>query len=643
MSTHEGPPPSPLTRLRTSGPGFLRRQAKHAAQARFGWLHRRTVGFVFGCQRSGTKMVMRVLDESPLTRIYHENHASAFQDFELRPDPVVRLLVRTSPAPHHVFKPICDSHEADHLLERFPAARGVWIVRDADDVAASAVVKWGDHQKQLIDAVVAGDTTTWGWRTARISEPMRAAITSAWRPDLTPHEGALLFWYLRNVFFLELGLDAHPRMKLFSYEGLVGSPEQGFADLFGHLGVPFDASLVAKVRATSIRRRTPPPVHPDVRALCDGLTARLSGLRQVAAPLVSPVLLLIDTLGTGGAERYVVTVANWLADRGVRVAVASSGGDLVHELRASVPHLDGPLENVRGSLPKVARLVARMVDTHQPRVIVANSLATTWVARLAAPRTPVVNVAHGWPQDRYRVVGPLMRVADRVVAVSQDVRDRLVAGGADAARVTVVHNGVDTGPLGPRTGDERAAARAVMGAGPDDVLVIVIGRLVAQKAHHHVLSIAAQNRARWPRLRYAIVGTGERASELAAAIARDDLGGVVTLTGLRQDVPALLGSADVYLNCSDWEGMPLTTIEAMATGLPVVATRTEGAQQLIDAASGVLVAPGDDVAMADAIARLADDSATRARLGAAASTRARAHFSHDRMVRELADVLAAVV
>lgn len=643
MSTHEGPPQSPINRLRTSGPGFVRRQAKHAAQARHGWLHRRTVGFVFGCQRSGTKMVMRVLDESPLTRIYHENHASAFRDFELRPDPIVRMLVRTSPAPHHVFKPICDSHEADHLLERFPRARGAWIVRDADDVAASAVVKWGDHQKQLIDAVVAGDTTTWGWRTARISEAMRAAVAGAWRPDLTAHEGALLFWYLRNAFFLELGLDQHPRMKLFSYEELVGSPESGFAELFGHLGVPFDPSLVNKVRATSIRRRTPPPVHPDVRALCDGLTARLAGLPAPPPSLVSPVLLLIDTLGTGGAERYVVTVANWLADRGVRVVVSSAGGALVAELRPGVTHIEAALENVRATLPRLARVVADIVAAHEPKVIVANSLANTWVARLAAPRTPLVNVAHGWPQERYRVVGPLMRVADRVVAVSPDVRDRLVTGGADPARVLVVNNGVDTRLLGPRSGHARAAARAAMGAGPEHVVVVAIGRLVDQKAHQHVVTIAARNRERHPQLRYAIVGTGARAGELAELVEREGLVGIVTLTGLRTDVPDLLGSADIYLNCSDWEGMPLTTIEAMASSLPSVSTRTEGAAQLLDETCGVLVPPGDPIAMAEAIAKLAEQPATRARLGAAANTRARASFSHDRMVRELTDVLAAVV
>ena len=117
-----------LQAWRAAAPGFLRRQAKHLQQARYGWDHRRQVSFVFGCQRSGTKMVMWVLEKSPATRIYHENHASAFSDFQLRPDPIIRALVQASPAPAQIFKPICDSHRAGELLNQHPGSRALWIV-----------------------------------------------------------------------------------------------------------------------------------------------------------------------------------------------------------------------------------------------------------------------------------------------------------------------------------------------------------------------------------------------------------------------------------------------------------------------------------------------------------------------------------
>ena len=165
--------------------------------------------------------------------------------------------------------------------------------------------------------------------------------------------------------------------------------------------------------------------------------------------------------------------------------------------------------------------------------------------------------------------------------------------------------------------------------------MVTVGRLERQKAHHHVIAVAQALRERRPELRYAIIGDGDRAAELAALAEAAGVATIVCLPGLRGDVPNLLGSADLYLNCSDWEGMPLSTIEAMASGLPVVATRSEGSGQLLDASCGLVVPIGDAAAMAAAIEHLAADPALRARMGAAGSERARARFSHERMAREL--------
>ena len=102
-----------------ASPGFLRRQAKHLQQLRYGLSHRRQVSFVFGCQRSGTKMVMRVLDRSPATRIYHEHHRAAFSDFQLRPAPLIKTLVSASPAPAQIFKHCSTLHNWPPLAPGF--------------------------------------------------------------------------------------------------------------------------------------------------------------------------------------------------------------------------------------------------------------------------------------------------------------------------------------------------------------------------------------------------------------------------------------------------------------------------------------------------------------------------------------------
>jgi glycosyltransferase involved in cell wall biosynthesis len=290
-------------------------------------------------------------------------------------------------------------------------------------------------------------------------------------------------------------------------------------------------------------------------------------------------------------------------------------------------------------------MVARLIHRERPAAIVCHSLATTLIARAASAGTgiPIVNVAHGWPAERYARVAPLMRAADRVIAVSPDVRDKLIGGGMDPDRCVVVQNGIDLSPLAPREPEQRAALRASLGVGPDELLVLNVGRLSAQKAHHHVFSIATRLRDSHPGLRFAVAGTGERADELAAMLEASGQGDRVQLLGERRDIPDLLDAADIFLSCSDWEGMPLTTIEAMGSRLPCVATRTEGTELLLGEDSGIVVPVGDVAALADSLARLADDPALRQRMGTAGKDRAYERFSHDRVAREIMDLLGALV
>ncbi|MCB9780230.1 MAG: glycosyltransferase [Alphaproteobacteria bacterium] len=632
---------------RTGSAAFADRQKKLARQLRYGWGHARRVSFVFGCQRSGTTMLMRTLDESPETRIFHENHSVAFDDFRLRSDASLRTLIRLHPAPAQIFKPICDSQDADRILDRFPEARGLWIYRHPDDVANSAVVKWGAHQVEIVDAIARGDLGSWGWRTERLAPDVVEEIRRVHRDDLTPHEGALLFWYLRNRFFFDLGLDRHPRVLLVRYEDLVTDPEPAFQPVFSHLGVPWRDDAVARVRKSSIGRRPSPECDPAIRALCEGLLERLDAALTTPPerPLPSPVLLVTNSMGVGGAERYVVTVANWMVERGAKVTVTAEPGDLAATLDPRVRYQPEQLINLRAGIPRAAVRLAQLIHQEKPRVVVANSLVSSWVVRLAQPwgRAPLVTVAHGWPADRYRSVAPLMRVSDVVVAVSPEVRDQLVAHGLPADRCRVIHNGVDCRPLHPRTGAARAAARRELGVSDDALVVALLGRLSAQKAHQHVISIAAALRGDLPHLRFVLIGGGEREDELRALAAEQGVEDRVLFLGIRADVPELLGAADIYLSTSDWEGMPLSTIEAMASGLPCVATCTEGTSLLVTPECGAVVPVGDVAALTDAVRALAQDPDQRAVQGAAARKRALAHFSHDRMVGDLVEVLRGVV
>ena len=358
---------------------------------------------------------------------------------------------------------------------------------------------------------------------------------------------------------------------------------------------------------------------------------------------LSPVLVLTNHMVVGGAEVYVLTVSAWLAEHGVRTVVAASPGDLVERFHPDVAFEPVPLTDVRLGLPTAVARVRSLVRRLRPRVILANSLVTAWVGRLATwPwNVPVLQVGHGWPEDRYTVVAPLSKVADTVVAVSDEVERRFLAQGFPQAKLDVVRNGIDLAPFAPMDEIERDAVRADFGAGPRDVVITTVGRFTEQKAQHWIPHVAARLRDTHPhlRVRFGIVGYGPREDELRELIARLDVADRVRLLLKRRDVPDLLRGSDILFNCSNWEGMPLSTIEAMAAGLPLVCTDVEGVGALVQPDNGRLVPVGDPAAMAEVLSELVSDDVLRQRLGRASRRRAEQDFSRHRMCSDLARVM----
>lgn len=363
----------------------------------------------------------------------------------------------------------------------------------------------------------------------------------------------------------------------------------------------------------------------------------------MAAP-PSPILILTNQLHTGGAEAWVLAVSRWLTDQGAHVEVAAAHGELVAGLDDRVRYHDIDLKDLRARVPLAAWKVRRVLATCRPAVILANSLVTAWVGKLAGGLggPPVVAIAHGWAAERYKLVGLPLNLADRVVPVSDDVARRLMVAGLHPKRVHTVFNGIDLSPFGPRSPEVRRRARQAMGAGDDEVVAINVGRYVEQKAQHHIIDIAARLRTTLPELRYAVVGWGPREAELAQACRDAGVDDIVRLMGRRTDVPDLLDAADLYLSVSDWEGMPLSMIEAMAAGLPIVTTDVEGIGPLVDRANGQRCPPGDVASLTEAVARLGRDEVLRLSLGEASRQRAATRFSLDAMGAGLVEVLRAV-
>lgn len=356
----------------------------------------------------------------------------------------------------------------------------------------------------------------------------------------------------------------------------------------------------------------------------------------------SPLAVITNHLSVGGAERLTLALTTAWAAQGIEVHLAAQDGDLRHELHPEVRFQPMPLHHGRALSPTSLLRLGRWLRAIQPRVILAHSAATTVAARAVCPTTPVVTLAHGWPDARYLVVAPMLRAASHVVAVSEGVMSRLIDAGLPPRALSLIPNGIDLDTLHQVPPPQVAAARRALGGAVDDIVAIHVGRLVAQKRQERLIAAAAALSLSHPRLRWVIVGDGPRRQELAAQITQAGLTDRVQLLGTRSDVPALLLAADLYVSTSDWEGLSLATIEAMAAGLAVVATDVPGTRELLGGGVGVVVPVGDAGKLQAEIGRLVDQEPERLRIGSLARARAQQRFSLDGQRAQLDQVLTRV-
>jgi glycosyltransferase involved in cell wall biosynthesis len=316
--------------------------------------------------------------------------------------------------------------------------------------------------------------------------------------------------------------------------------------------------------------------------------------------------VLLATPGTdvGGAERVVITLARELPRRGHEVVLWGPAGALEPELagapveRLVVPDRGRSAAGAAAGTARLAGAIRRarpaVVHAHNPRVTAMAVMG----ARLARGprRPPVLATFHGVRPSEYRAASVLLRGADAVSCVSEDVAAGLRAAGL--SRLRVIPNSVAA----------PAPGRAELDLG-DAPVVMAVGRLVEQKNHARFVAAAAQVAATRPDARFVIVGDGPLRGALEAQVAALGLGERVTLAGVRHDVPALLARADLVVFSSDWEGLPLVALEALAAGTPVLSTPVEGMREL-----PVTVVPAD--ALASGIVDLLADPARLAALGA---------------------------
>jgi len=333
------------------------------------------------------------------------------------------------------------------------------------------------------------------------------------------------------------------------------------------------------------------------------------------------------------------------------VGMSAAGPHLPHLTELGIRHVPvpsltrtpSPAGDVRALL-ELRRLLRRerpdVLHTHNPKPGVLGRIA----GRLAGVPV-VVNTQHGLyaqPTDRLRrrlPVYALERIAaafghHELVQNPEDVTTLVRTLRVPQRKVTLLGNGID---LSRFTGDrrDREAVRAEWGVAADQVVVGVVGRLVAEKGIAEIVAAAGLLRDRGVDATIVVVGPTEPdkrdgLTEHALDEARSN--GIV-FVGRRDDMPRCYAAFDVFLTATHREGFPRAAMEASASGLPIVATDIRGCRQVVThERTGLLVPVRNPVALADAVHRLVDDPALRSRLGAAASAKAVAEFDQQRVI-----------
>jgi glycosyltransferase involved in cell wall biosynthesis len=360
--------------------------------------------------------------------------------------------------------------------------------------------------------------------------------------------------------------------------------------------------------------------------------------------VVPEVLHVTDSTTVGGAEESMLTLIAGL-DRARWRPILVHHGHPGFAPVASRARALGAGEWVVPAMPeglggaRVATRFARLLRARRPAVVHAHMswpLACKWP--LLAARAAGVPAVLGTVQLFVEVpVGRLRRAQARLLgaatgrflAVSADTRARLIAlFGWPEDRVRVIHNAVDLDRFRGVARDE--GFRASLGAADGSALALVPARLDVQKGHEHLLAAARDTTG----VRFLLAGDGPVRGRLEARAAELGVEDRVAFLGRRDDVPALLAACDLVVLPSLYEGLPLSLIEAMAARRPIVATDIGGTRELVrDRLDGLLVPPGDPVALAAAIGRLRDDPGLAARLVDAGAARAAERFGAERMVR----------
>lgn len=343
---------------------------------------------------------------------------------------------------------------------------------------------------------------------------------------------------------------------------------------------------------------------------------------------------LIDSLTIGGAERLQVTFAQAAREFEVDITVIALYSKPYREIAEQLERAGARVVMLPGKglldplrFLRLVRLLRResfeVLFTH---LTAANILGP---ASASLAGTPCISSLHNVKPTAVRLRAALERMAlrrlsARILAVGQVVAE------AQHERLAPRNCLVVPNPVAPVPGVEsgdRQAVRAEISGGDHDWILMSTGMLTQQKAFGDLLTAFAELRRTHPGVALVIAGGGPLEGELEERIEALGLQGHARLLGVRHDVPRLLASVDAYVCSSHWEGLPISVLEAMAAGLPVISTAVGDLPSLMVEGTGLLVEPKQPTELASALRSVLEDSEYAGSMGEAARRHVSTHYS----------------
>ncbi|UPV76637.1 glycosyltransferase (plasmid) [Halorussus limi] len=368
---------------------------------------------------------------------------------------------------------------------------------------------------------------------------------------------------------------------------------------------------------------------------------------------------LITALSVGGAEKTLVRLANDLDHETFDVTIWTIfdqnplAANLVDEVTLRTLGVEGitPDEGnhyvtgASNSLDYVRAPVRffRAVRREEPDLVQSFLFYDNVMARFAglvSPETVVITGVRSVPNETRWSVETVerttIRLSDAIISNSEAGARLARARGANPGDVTVIQNGREIDVF--READQ-GFFREEFGIAPDAPVFGTVGRLIERKGHHDLVAAMPTILDRYPAAALVLVGEGPEREALRHRASELNCEDSVHFAGVRDDIPRILSTFDVFVFPSYFEGLPGALIEAMASGLPIVTTPVDGNRELVENyRHGVYVSPGEPSEIAWAGIRLLDNPELASSLGTAAQRRAQNKYTTDRMVQSISNL-----